>query len=310
MREGQTIAIAGLYSSETATQNNRVPLLGELPLIGPLFFNAKRATNDETELLILVTPEIVRPMEADEVPPVPGHEVTLPNDPELYRWGMTEGAPDTEVYQLAPYGYGSGTGNPVGYHLFNPGPSQPGYEPAPAAPISSAPSMQNPYGSRYSPATAIPGANGREGWNTMGPPTGPAPRQEGWSYEQGPAGRAPRQEGWQQVNPSPRMPSQMSPQYQQSPPPRLAPGQPYGPGRPAPRLNSPQVYPMSPPPGANYQSPNTDYPTTSQTAPNRVPPARNGRYSAVSPKSVSNDQQIQPASFSAPEPNRGTTYAR
>ncbi|MEX0726053.1 MAG: pilus assembly protein N-terminal domain-containing protein, partial [Planctomycetaceae bacterium] len=203
MREGQTVALAGLYSHNMATQNNRIPLLGEIPWIGPILFNAKRATNDETELLILVTPEIVRPMEADEVPPAPGHEVTLPSDPELYRWGMTEGAPDTEVYQLAPYGYGSGTGNPVGYHLFNPGPSQPGYEPAPAAPFSTAPPPQNPYGSRYSPSTAIPGADGSEGWSNNGPPIGPAP------------GQGMRQEGWQQGGPPRRMAPPMRPQYQQ-----------------------------------------------------------------------------------------------
>ncbi len=132
LREGQTIALAGLFSRRTNTEVTRIPFIGEIPYIGPKLFNAKEATEDESELLILVTPELVRPMDADEVPPVPGFYVTHPNDYELYHYGMTEGAPDTEVYQLAPYGRGTGEGIGVGYGLFNPTPAAPGYPPAPA----------------------------------------------------------------------------------------------------------------------------------------------------------------------------------
>ena len=139
LREGQTVAVAGLISRQQSTESTRIPFLGELPLVGPVLFNAKRATEDESELLILVTPELIRPMEPDEVPPVPGHEVTHPNDYELYRWGMTEGAPDTRVYQLAPYGRGAGHGMEVGYSVFNPTPAAPGYAPQPSAPYGPQP---------------------------------------------------------------------------------------------------------------------------------------------------------------------------
>jgi pilus assembly protein CpaC len=100
-----------------STEVTRIPFLGAIPFIGPRFFSAKVATQDETELLILVTPEIVRPMDADEVPPVPGHEVTHPSDWELYHAAMTEGAPNTGYFQLAPYGRGGGPGIDVGYRL-------------------------------------------------------------------------------------------------------------------------------------------------------------------------------------------------
>ena len=120
LREGQTIALAGLFSHQSATEVTRMPFLGELPYIGPRLFNAKEATMGETELLFLVTPEIVRPMEQDEVPPVPGFYVTHPNDYELYHYAMTEGAPDQGVYQLAPYGWGPGMGTEIGYRPYNP----------------------------------------------------------------------------------------------------------------------------------------------------------------------------------------------
>ncbi len=120
LREGQTIALAGLFSSQSSAAINRIPLLGELPYIGARLFNNKLANQDETELLFLVTPEIVRPMDQDEVPPPPGFYVTPPNDYELYHYAMTEGAPDQGIYQLAPYGWGPGMGTEVGYRPYNP----------------------------------------------------------------------------------------------------------------------------------------------------------------------------------------------
>jgi hypothetical protein len=118
LREGQTIALAGLIAHRTTAESSRFPMLGAIPLVGPKFFSGK-TSQDETELLILVTPEIVRPMDAEEVPPVPGHDVTLPNDCEFYRCGLTEGMPDPSVYQAGPYGSGHAAGVPVGYRFSN-----------------------------------------------------------------------------------------------------------------------------------------------------------------------------------------------
>ncbi len=120
LREGQTMALAGLFSHQSSTEITRIPFLGELPYIGSRLFNAKEAGQGETELLFLVTPEIVRPMEQDEVPPVPGFYVTHPNDYELYHYAMTEGAPDQGIYTIPPYGWGQGMGTEVGYRPYNP----------------------------------------------------------------------------------------------------------------------------------------------------------------------------------------------
>lgn len=125
LREGQTFAIGGLISNQTLTEVSRIPLLGDIPWIGPRIFQSKSASQVETELLVLVSPEIVRPMEPDEVPPLPGYNVTHPSDAELWHRGQTEGAPDHTVYQLAPFGSGQMQGVPQGYSLHNP-PSTPG----------------------------------------------------------------------------------------------------------------------------------------------------------------------------------------
>jgi pilus assembly protein CpaC len=120
LREGQTIVLAGLFGATMSNEVNRIPFLGELPVIGPALFNSKTSDEGENELLITVTPELVHPMEADEVPPYPGFNVTPPNDIELYAYAKGEGYPDQGVYQLNPFGWGPGYANEIGYRPFNP----------------------------------------------------------------------------------------------------------------------------------------------------------------------------------------------
>lgn len=119
LREGQTLALGGLISRKTSSEVRRVPVLGSLPFVGSRLFHSKNAVEEEVELLVLVTPEIVRPMEPDEVPPLPNFYITHPNDHDLYEYGRTEGSPDTNVYQVAPFGSGQIHGFPAGYSLQN-----------------------------------------------------------------------------------------------------------------------------------------------------------------------------------------------
>jgi pilus assembly protein CpaC len=160
LREGQTIVLAGLISHRMTTETSHVRFLGDLPIVGPKYFSGKRSKQDETELLILVTPEIVRPMDADEVPPVPGHEVTAPNDCELYRCGMTEGAADPAVYQVPPFGAGHSAGVQVGYHVFEQqgGPVVP---PSPIVTVPPAPAAPIPVSGPYAPPPPAPAATTR-----------------------------------------------------------------------------------------------------------------------------------------------------
>ncbi|MCA9077010.1 MAG: pilus assembly protein N-terminal domain-containing protein [Planctomycetaceae bacterium] len=120
LREGQTIVLGGLFSRQQQAEVSRIPLLGEIPVVGSFLFNTKRATEDETEMLIVVTPEIVRPMDAEEVPPLPGFYVTHPDDFDFYKLNRTEGNPDLSHYRLLPYGNGNGYGENVGFGFHNP----------------------------------------------------------------------------------------------------------------------------------------------------------------------------------------------
>ena len=58
MKDGQTLLIGGLYQTEWAQNVRKIPLLGDLPILGELFKRTDKQRRD-TELIILVTPEIL-----------------------------------------------------------------------------------------------------------------------------------------------------------------------------------------------------------------------------------------------------------
>lgn len=93
LREGQVLAIAGLLQTQQSASSTRVPLLGDSKFLKPIF-ETKNVSSDETELLILVSPELVHPLEADEAPCIlPGMEVTEPDDVDFFIYGDIEGRP-------------------------------------------------------------------------------------------------------------------------------------------------------------------------------------------------------------------------
>lgn len=70
LRDGQSFAIAGLLDNVSQNDRSALPLLSKLPIIGPLF-KSKAERQEQTELMVLITPRLVRPLDPDEVPPLP-----------------------------------------------------------------------------------------------------------------------------------------------------------------------------------------------------------------------------------------------
>ena len=64
---GQSFAIAGLLQNNTNTTISQLPGLGSLPILGRLF-RSDRFQREETELVIIVTPYLVRPSSANDLP--------------------------------------------------------------------------------------------------------------------------------------------------------------------------------------------------------------------------------------------------
>ena len=88
--DGQSFAIGGLIKNNQTTNIHGLPVLGELPVLGALF----RSTDfqqDRTELLFVVTPHLVKPLQADYK--LPTDSVTTPSRTELFIGGRMEGPP-------------------------------------------------------------------------------------------------------------------------------------------------------------------------------------------------------------------------
>jgi pilus assembly protein CpaC len=58
VRQGETIVLSGLLQRNSSTDIDKVPLLGDIPILGALF-RSRRFQNKETELVVFVTPSIV-----------------------------------------------------------------------------------------------------------------------------------------------------------------------------------------------------------------------------------------------------------
>lgn len=87
---GQTFAVGGLLSERSRATSSKVPALGDVPVIGALFSSVNYQSS-QTELVVLVTPELVAPLNPDQVTYLPGADHRRPNDWELFGLGQLEG---------------------------------------------------------------------------------------------------------------------------------------------------------------------------------------------------------------------------
>jgi len=66
IQDGQTIVIGGLMTNEDRKTVHEIPLLGKIPLIGPILFRHTTVTKVKTDLLVILTPKVVRTAEQAE----------------------------------------------------------------------------------------------------------------------------------------------------------------------------------------------------------------------------------------------------
>lgn len=86
LASGQSFAIAGLLQNNIERQLSKFPGLGDIPILGALF-RSDRFQRQETELIIIVTPYLVRPVNSRIPTPIDGY--TTPNDIERYLHGKS-----------------------------------------------------------------------------------------------------------------------------------------------------------------------------------------------------------------------------
>ena len=120
LRDGQSFAIAGLLRNDFQDTVRQLPILGSIPIIGSLF-RSTGFQKQQTELVMIVTPRLVKPMRAEDVS-LPTDRVGNPHELDLFLMGRTDKA--------------------VGINPLNPDAMPPEKRravPAPAAPAAAAP---------------------------------------------------------------------------------------------------------------------------------------------------------------------------
>lgn len=88
---GQTMGIAGLISESLRENVDKLPFLGEVPILGMLF-SSQEYIKGQTELVIFVTPHFAQPIQRDQVK-LPTDAFVEPSDLEFYLLGRIEGQP-------------------------------------------------------------------------------------------------------------------------------------------------------------------------------------------------------------------------
>jgi pilus assembly protein CpaC len=112
LRDGQSFAIAGLLQSTNSTTADQLPWIADVPVLGTLFRSASFQKR-ETDLVIIVTPRLVRPARPGDVLRTPLDATTPPNDNDLFLYGKMEMTPQ-DIRKM----YGPATRRPhVGHQL-------------------------------------------------------------------------------------------------------------------------------------------------------------------------------------------------
>jgi pilus assembly protein CpaC len=180
MKAGQTFAIAGLVQTRTESSSRGIPYLADLPYFGAAFRKNHDLTN-EIELVVMVTPELVEPMNPCDVPPcLPGMSSRNPTDCELYWKGHIEvpscGPCAAGDCLWGGEGHGGGPAGGPGAEMVPPpqfGAPQPG-----AAPVGPPPGA-SPVGPATPSGPVVP--------KPPQPSTGTVPPKTSWTPPQAPS---------------------------------------------------------------------------------------------------------------------------
>ncbi|NVC93795.1 type II and III secretion system protein family protein [Vibrio natriegens] len=97
LADGQTMGIAGLLSENARNVDEGLPGVADLPILGRLF-KSEQFTSGETELVILVTPRLAKPIDRRKIT-LPTDGFVSPNDVEFYLLGKGASL-DFDKYQL------------------------------------------------------------------------------------------------------------------------------------------------------------------------------------------------------------------
>jgi len=151
---GQSFGIAGLLDNRVTEVFDKIPGLGDIPLFGKLF-QSKSRNKSNTELLVMVTPELVRPIPANQQPPelkmplpfLEGGATQIPRTPGMDVTGPVPVKPPKDTMPMEELMRSLRPAEATAAPAFAPSPAipnPPAAQPAPqAAPAQAAPAARS-----------------------------------------------------------------------------------------------------------------------------------------------------------------------
>ncbi len=110
LRDGQSFSVAGLLQNDTKLNQNQLPWVGNVPVLGALFKSSGYQKN-ETELVVIVTPRLVRPDTPGQLAASPLDSTLPANDVDFFAHGKLEVTPR----MIQDFQTGAGISGPYGY---------------------------------------------------------------------------------------------------------------------------------------------------------------------------------------------------
>jgi pilus assembly protein CpaC len=85
LKEGESLILAGLLTEETKKNIKKIPILGDIPILGALFRSTRNELR-EKELAFFITPKLVKPLSPGERPELPGEQEMTPEEKREFQW--------------------------------------------------------------------------------------------------------------------------------------------------------------------------------------------------------------------------------
>jgi pilus assembly protein CpaC len=126
LRDGQSFALAGLLDNNETKSLSKIPLIGDIPILGNLF-KSSSFQKQETELMFIITADLVKPVNSDDLPKLKGVD------------GLRNGSP----LGVEPPG-GDGLSGNSGFSTGNGAPSAAATSKTTTAPATTAPAAAAP----------------------------------------------------------------------------------------------------------------------------------------------------------------------
>ncbi len=112
LRDGQSFSVAGLLQSNSNLSQDQLPWVGDVPILGSLFKSSSFQKHD-TELVVMVTPRLVKPSIPGQVPATPFDQTQPANDAQFFALGQMEVTPKL----IQSFEAGAGVDGPFGYMI-------------------------------------------------------------------------------------------------------------------------------------------------------------------------------------------------